>query len=163
MLRPAHNMRDIVKQMVLLEDHLFQPQKRCCDCIRKHFLTIEALAEECATLCKPPRILPESRRVASTVRVLQHTWEARPRDPGVAEFIAGRLRKLRKGLMADFSKLPVDKLPTVETNAVEAFLRARPGRRRRVTARVSNLRGTVGRGTVGSGTGRRGTGRRGTG
>lgn len=121
-LRPCQNMRDIIKQMVMLEDHLFHPQKRCKDCIRKHFLTIEALAEECTTLCKPAAILPESRKIATTVRILHHAWEQRPKDPVVAETIGGKLRKARKALMARFSALPVHKLPTRETNEVNKLL-----------------------------------------
>ena len=41
-----HNVREIAKQLILLEDHLAQPRKRCDDCIRKHFAFVEALAEE---------------------------------------------------------------------------------------------------------------------
>jgi hypothetical protein len=47
---PRHNLREIAKQMLLLEDHLGQPRKRCDDCIRKHFAFIEALAEEGCSL-----------------------------------------------------------------------------------------------------------------
>lgn len=43
---PRFNLREIAKQMILLEDHLAQERKRCDDCIRKHFAFIEALAEE---------------------------------------------------------------------------------------------------------------------
>lgn len=123
-LRPTQNMRDIIKQLALLEDHLYQPQKRCPDCIRKHFLTIEGLAEECATLCKPRAILPEARKVATTARVLHHAWEARNKDASVAEHVAGKLRRLRKGLMRTFAALPLNKLPTAETKAVVAVLDA---------------------------------------
>lgn len=123
-LRPTQNLRDIIKQLALLEDHLYQPQKRCADCIRKHFLTIEALAEECATLCKPRSILPESRKVATQVRIMHHAWEQRRKDPTVAEHIAGKLRRLRKGLMKRFAALPLNKLPTAETNAVNGLLTA---------------------------------------
>lgn len=126
-LRPCQNMRDIIKQMALLEDHMYHPQKRCPDCIRKHFLTIEGLAEECSTLCNPKNILPESRSIATKIRVLHHAWEARPKDARVTEYIAGRLRKLRKCLMRSFSALPVDKLPTKETNAVNTVLRRAQG------------------------------------
>lgn len=49
---PMHNAREIAKQLVLLEDHLAQPAKHCPDCIRKHLLTAEALAEEAVTLDK---------------------------------------------------------------------------------------------------------------
>lgn len=135
-LRPTQNMRDIIKQLALLEDHMYQPQKRCVDCIRKHFLTVEALAEECATLCKPDSILPESRRVASSVRVMHHAWEQRRKDPVVAEHIAGRLRRLRKTLMRRYAALPINKLPTAETNAVNSLL-ARIRTPRRTAARLT--------------------------
>jgi len=51
-MSPVHNMRELCKQLVLLEDHLFQPPKHCPDCVRKHLLTAEALAEEAITLDK---------------------------------------------------------------------------------------------------------------
>lgn len=49
---PLFNAREASKQIVLLETHLFDPRQRCVDCIRKHFLTIEALVEEAVTLDK---------------------------------------------------------------------------------------------------------------
>lgn len=128
-LRPIQNMRDIIKQLVLLEDHLLQPQKRCKDCIRKHFLTVEGLAEECVTLCKPQAILPEARKVASKARIFHHAWEQGPNDPAVAEGVGSRLRKLRKGLLVRFSKLPLNKLPSKETEAVQKLLKSIRGQR----------------------------------
>lgn len=47
-----HNLREISKQIILLEDHISHPEKRCNDCITKHFLSIEGLADEAITLCK---------------------------------------------------------------------------------------------------------------
>lgn len=47
---PAFNLREFAKQLVLLEDHLAQPQKYCPDCIRKHLLMAEAYAEEAINL-----------------------------------------------------------------------------------------------------------------
>lgn len=47
---PLFNFREISKQMILLEDHLSHPYKLCPDCVRKHLLTIEALAEEASAL-----------------------------------------------------------------------------------------------------------------
>jgi hypothetical protein len=38
--------------MILLEDHLFQPEKRCYDCISKHTMTIEGYLQEAVTLDK---------------------------------------------------------------------------------------------------------------
>lgn len=51
-LDPLYNMREFCKQSVLLEDHLTQKQKTCKDCITKHSLAMEALAEEASTLDK---------------------------------------------------------------------------------------------------------------
>ncbi|HSG19962.1 MAG TPA: hypothetical protein VLA31_04260, partial [Burkholderiaceae bacterium] len=50
LMDPQFNLREIAKQMVLLEDHLCHPYKHCSDCIRKHLLTIEAFAEEAVSL-----------------------------------------------------------------------------------------------------------------
>jgi hypothetical protein len=47
---PRYNIREIVKQMILLEQHLLEKDKYCPDCISKHILTIEALAEEAQCL-----------------------------------------------------------------------------------------------------------------
>lgn len=116
-------MREIIKQCVLLEDHLFQVQKRCKDCVRKHFLTIEALAEECVTLCDPNKVLPESRKVASLMRAWHHAWEHRPDDPRLNERIANRIRVLRKELMKSHAKLPVEKLPSDEAAEMRSVLR----------------------------------------
>lgn len=47
---PACSMREAVKHMIMLEDHLLHPSKRCPDCIHKHFLAIEAFLEESVSL-----------------------------------------------------------------------------------------------------------------
>lgn len=49
-LDPLFNLREVCKQMILLEDHLFQPKRRCEDCIKKHSLAIEGFLEEAITL-----------------------------------------------------------------------------------------------------------------
>ena len=66
-MRPAHNLREISKQLVLLEDHLFHECKRCKDCIRKHLLTAEALAEETVSLDKNQSV-KGSQSIAPTIR-----------------------------------------------------------------------------------------------
>ena len=47
---PVYNMHQIVKQSILLEEHLTNKNKRCRDCITKHFLHIIGLAEEAQML-----------------------------------------------------------------------------------------------------------------
>ena len=46
LLTTRYNLRDCVKDMILLEDHLVAPGKKCEDCILKHKLRIEAFAQE---------------------------------------------------------------------------------------------------------------------
>ena len=89
-----YNLREIVKNTILLEDHLFQANKRCHDCIVKHFLTIEALAEEMITLdkhftCKEFYNLPHA------IREIERQYINKI-DPCV---IGQQLRKMRKGMM----------------------------------------------------------------
>jgi hypothetical protein len=47
---PLYNVREAAKQCEALEDHLEHANKRCNDCIRKHFLMIEVLLEEAISL-----------------------------------------------------------------------------------------------------------------
>ena len=126
-MRPAQNMREIIKQVIMLEDHLFQSCKRCGDCVNKHFLTIEALAEECGTLCDAanPAASREAQAVASEVRVLHHAWAQDPKGDGICTRVAGQLRQLRKRLMRTYAVLPLTTLPAAETKAVQGLLRRR--------------------------------------
>ena len=123
-MRPSQNMREMIKQMIMLEDHLFQKCKRCPDCIRKHFLTIEGLAEECATLCKARNasIADDAGRTSRDIRILHHAWEQKPGECAVARTVGSKVRALRKPLMAKYARLPLDKLPTDETAQVKRIL-----------------------------------------
>jgi hypothetical protein len=91
---PLFNMREICKQSILLEDHLFQKKKRCRDCCIKHQLTIEALAEEAITLDKN-RTCEDLYYLPDRIRELQKDF-VNGRDPSD---IAHEYRKLRKSLM----------------------------------------------------------------
>ena len=123
-LRPYFNAREVIKQMAMLEDHLNNRHKRCTDCINKHFLTIEGLAEELGSLCRSGSDGQERcDDLPSKVRVLHHAWSAAKGREAVALGAAGELRKLRKRLMARYATLPLHKLPSEETTAVRAFIR----------------------------------------
>lgn len=93
-LNPMFNMREICKQSILLEDHLFQTRKRCQDCVKKHLLTIEALAEEAITLDKEG-VCKEYYSLPDKVRDLQKQY-IKGENPNV---IAQQLRGIRKKLM----------------------------------------------------------------
>jgi hypothetical protein len=73
-MNPLFNLREICKQSSLLEDHLNNERKRCPDCIRKHFLTIEALFEEAISLDKLLKHEALLQGKAEGVRKLQERW-----------------------------------------------------------------------------------------
>ncbi len=95
---PMYNMREICKQSILLEDHLFQKEKRCHDCICKHFLTIEALAEEAITLDKEQKH-PEINILPTKVRTITKKYIDNHTNENQAPLTAQELREIRKDLM----------------------------------------------------------------
>ena len=92
LMSPLYNMREVCKQIVLLEDHLNQTEKRCPDCITKHFITIEALIEEGLSLDKDGKYREKLDGEAEKIRSLQSGWAGG--HPPAA--IAQELRAIRK-------------------------------------------------------------------
>lgn len=131
-MRPSQNMREIIKQLTLLEDHLCQPEKRCKDCINKHFLTTEALAEEAVSLSNTSNPQPpEAGSVARSMRVMHHAWAQKPANCALLKTIAAQLRTLRKCLMKRYATLPVHKLPSREVDGIRRLVTQTPKRKRR--------------------------------
>jgi len=99
-MNPLFNMREICKQMVLLEDHLNNFRKRCHDCIRKHFLTIEAFFEEAISLDKDLKYLDILEGQAQNIRNLQGVWLRFKEDKDSKGYylISQKLRDIRKEL-----------------------------------------------------------------
>ena len=91
-LNPLHNLREMTKQMLLLEDHLFNKQKRCRQCIRKHFLTIEALAEEAIQIDKERKYLNVLMDLPSRIRAMEKRFV----DDEDFTKLAQDLRNMRK-------------------------------------------------------------------
>lgn len=117
---PAYNVREVFKQLVLLEDHLFHERKRCPDCIWKHLLTAEALAEEAVTLdseASQEGVLG----LAEKIRGLQRAVQA-----GVSLLeVAQEARSIRKGLLETATSVKVAAETPVSTSA--DFLPFKPG------------------------------------
>jgi hypothetical protein len=90
---PRFNLREICKQCILLEDHLTHERKRCIDCCTKHFLTLEALAEEALTLDKESQYKDELTDLPNMIRHLQKLWVQQPEN---CHEISQQLRQLRK-------------------------------------------------------------------
>jgi len=96
-MSPKFNLREVAKQCALLEDHLFHPAKRCSDCIRKHFLTIEALLEEAVTLDEEGQFIESLQEGAGLIRRLQALWIDGRAEEEIAQFV----RKFRKTVVPD--------------------------------------------------------------
>ena len=95
LMHPQFNMREIAKQMVLLEDHLAHTNKHCPDCIRKHLLTIEALAEEAVALDQEGTYRETGERCAEAVR----RWLEEFHDHRPASDLGQEIRLVRKVLV----------------------------------------------------------------
>ncbi len=95
LMDPQFNLREIAKQMLLLEDHLQHPYKHCPDCIRKHLMTIEAFAEEATTLDKVGVYAETAEKIAELARAWLENFE----DERPLREIAQDVRSLRKKLV----------------------------------------------------------------
>lgn len=107
LLDPTFNLRECSKQLLLLEDHLFQANKRCPDCIRKHLMTVEALAEEAVTLdlegrwAQPCEDLAEFAK--SCLEFLSDNFQREDSDQDKdLRGLAQEIRKVRKSLVGTF-------------------------------------------------------------
>lgn len=92
---PLFNLREITKNLILLEDHLAHPYKICPDCIRKHLLCVEGLAEEGTCLDSAGKYTEGMEKLAEMAR----NWLEAFTD-GVAPLeIAGWIRNIRKAIL----------------------------------------------------------------
>lgn len=95
---PAFNLRELIKQMLLLEDHLFEEQKLCIECCNKHFLMCDGLAAEGVTLDMEKKYTEVLEEAAQICRKLQDDFNRDP-SPEHAKDVGAELRKERKFLM----------------------------------------------------------------
>ncbi len=68
LMDPKHNMREIAKQLILIEDHMAHKHKRCVDCLTKHYLMVEGLLEETITLDKTGEHIDEVNTAITTIK-----------------------------------------------------------------------------------------------
>lgn len=102
---PLFNLREICKQSILLEDHLTHDDKRCNDCCTKHFLTLEALAEEAMTLDKYGQYKREIGDLAPIIRQLQKEWINNADHHEISQ----KLREIRKKYQQQCFNIIADK------------------------------------------------------
>ena len=97
-LNPEFNFREIVKNSILLEDHLNHPGKQCGDCIMKHMLALESYADELLSLTPRSDLIDYAylQKLPSVFRGLQEDWYTARRP---LHDISQDLRKIRKKFM----------------------------------------------------------------
>ena len=93
---PLLNYKEMCKNSIALEDHLFQRARRCKDCIKKHFLMLEMLAEEAVTLDKEKKY-SEFYTLPDEIRKIEKEYI----DGVEICDIAQKLRQIRKKLMTN--------------------------------------------------------------
>jgi hypothetical protein len=98
---PRYNMQQIVKQSILLEEHLTNKNKRCRDCITKHFQHIIGLAEEAQMLATiKTNKYPLLNESVSLYNELFNEWFKNRNDESKIMEIVDKLRIHRKKLIA---------------------------------------------------------------
>lgn len=94
---PKYNMHQIVKQSILLEEHLANKNKRCRDCITKHFSHIIGLAEEAIMLaCNDVKKYPLMGELGIFYNKLFDKWL---KDTSCSLDVCTELRTMRKKII----------------------------------------------------------------
>ena len=103
---PRYNMQQVVKQSILLEEHLLNRRKRCRDCITKHFNHIIGLCEEAVMLStnKPKDYCPHLKTSVELYNELFRQWlnyrkQNKEHDEDCMVKICDKLRSNRKKLI----------------------------------------------------------------
>lgn len=98
---PIYNMQQIVKQSILLEEHLANKSKRCRDCITKHFLHIIGLAEEAQMLATDKiENYPLINECVILYNKLFKEWLKDTSNINIILHLTNELRTMRKKLIA---------------------------------------------------------------
>lgn len=100
---PAYNMKNVIQQTILLEEHLAEDNKYCKDCIVKHFLHIIGLLEEAIWLaCKNVDKYPCLKESLPKYESMFDEWLAQKDDKEYVKVILEKLRDWRKQLVVAY-------------------------------------------------------------
>lgn len=97
---PDYNLRNVVKQSILLEEHLAEKQKYCLGCCVKHFQHIIGLCEEAVWLAGAH--VAKYPMLEDSVGFYQKcfdTWLAGREDPATKLAVLALLRERRRKLV----------------------------------------------------------------
>tara|TARA_Y100000034_G_C6900077_1_gene415957 strand:+ start:750 stop:1259 length:510 start_codon:yes stop_codon:yes gene_type:complete len=111
---PRYNIREIVKQMLLLEQHLLEESKYCPDCISKHILTIEALAEEGQNLDKRAVWVKTFTPLVGKARVWGAAFTAQVPPKKIGQDVRQVRKRLAPHILAPIIRRELDEVATIE-------------------------------------------------
>lgn len=97
---PDYNMRNVIKQSILLEEHLAEKSKYCLSCIVKHFNHIIGLVEEAVWLAGSD--VDKYPLLDSSVQLYQSmfdTWLKGRDDEGTKKQVLALVREHRRKLI----------------------------------------------------------------
>ncbi len=100
---PSYNMKNVIKQTILLEEHLAEKNKYCIDCIIKHFLHCQGLLEEAIWLsCKNVEKYPYLSEGDVLYKELFDLWLKNQKNEEKIKYILEKLRAFRKKLVEKY-------------------------------------------------------------
>lgn len=97
---PEYNMKNIIQQSILLEEHLAEKNKYCMSCICKHFNHIIGLANEAVWLAgKDVDKYPMMKDSVEFYQTQFDTWLPKRQDETVRLQVLDALRQRRRDLI----------------------------------------------------------------
>jgi len=97
---PDYNVREAIKQTLLLEQHLAEKAKYCKPCITKHFLLIESLLEESVWMaCNRCKDYPKLEESVEFFKKLFEEWHSNMDDEKVRVDVLTKLRDWRREMV----------------------------------------------------------------
>lgn len=100
---PVDNIKNVVKQTILLEEHLIEKNNACHECIITHFLHCIALLEEAVKIShKNVRKYPRLQEAFELYKELFEEWSKNKQKPDVVQNISEKLLNMKKKLMEQY-------------------------------------------------------------
>lgn len=97
---PLYNIKDVIENAVLLEEHLIDDKKYCIDCVCKHFLLITGLLSEAVWLAGTKvDLYPKLKEHVVWYNMMFRYWLDNRDNDTIRLEVAEKLRKRRKELI----------------------------------------------------------------
>jgi len=101
---PSYNMRNVIRQIILLEEHLAEDNKYCKACCVKHFNHILGLIEEAKWMaCSSPEntypLMNESFNLFNSLFIL---WARNMNDSKIRKHVLSNMRNMRQSLIDQY-------------------------------------------------------------